>query len=359
MRILTKPSTAQCTLNLYTLYLLSEPLQVSCVRLAQILMDLSHDSINRFLLRERYSPRDLFDEVKGKLQLSGGTLSGDDTVLDKPYRNLNTTALVDYFWSGKHKRVVKGINLITLYYTDPTGISVPINYRLNDKQDGKTKHDYFREMIAEVMEWGIQPGMITADSWYASVGTLTHLKNGAWGFLFAIESNRLVQVGTSPYQSVQRLAIPPEGLIVDLKHVGLVKVFRTTFKQEFRHYVMWVPAPVSAADTLIEPEPETEVTIRLRLERLTAAKFESVHDHHWGIEQFHRAVKQVCNIERFQVRDTHAIHTHIFSALRAFVHLEFKRVTGEIQNWYELKRTLFNPLIRSFIQDNLAEIAGV
>ncbi len=115
MRILRKRSTAQCHLNRYTLYLLSEPLHVSCLRLAQILSDLSHDSINRFLLREPYSPRDLFDEVKGQLQLSGGTLSGDDTVLDKPDRDPQKTELVDYFGSGKHKRVVKGINLITLY----------------------------------------------------------------------------------------------------------------------------------------------------------------------------------------------------------------------------------------------------
>lgn len=33
-------------------------------RLAEIMEDLSHDSVNRFLLRERYEPKDLFDEVK-------------------------------------------------------------------------------------------------------------------------------------------------------------------------------------------------------------------------------------------------------------------------------------------------------
>jgi hypothetical protein len=356
MRILSKRSTAQCNLNLYTLYLLSEPLHVSCFRLSQILNDLSHDSINRFLLRERYSPRDLFDEVKGKLQLSGGTLSGDDTVLDKPYRDPQKTELVGYFWSGKHKRVVKGINLITLYYTDTDGVSVPVNYRLNDKQDGKTKHDYFREMISEVMEWGITPGMITADSWYASVGTLTHLKNGAWGFLFGIENNRLVQVDTQPYQSIQSLDIPPDGLIVQLKQVGLVKVFRTTFKQEYRHYILWLPAVLGHPEA---NQTDTEANIRLRLAAITAAQFQQIHDQHWGIEQFHRAVKQVCNIEQFHVRNTQAIHTHIFSALRAFVQLEFKRVKGEIRNWYELQRTLFNPLIRDFIQDNLAKITGV
>ena len=63
-----------------------------------------------------------------------------------------------------------------------------------------------------------------------------------------------------------------------------------------------------------------------------------------GIEQFHRAVKQVCNIERFHVRNRDAIHTHIFSALRAFVQLELKRAAGEILNWYEVKRNLYSIL---------------
>lgn len=163
MRVLTKPSSAKCNLNLYTLFLLAEPKYVSCQRLSQILEQLSHDSINRFLVRERYTPHDLFECVKSRIQLHGGTLSGDDTVLDKPYSNPSKTTLVDYFWSGKHKKVVKGINLITLYYTDPEGVSVPVNYRINHKNDGKTKHDYLRDMLSEVIGWGLMPAVITAD----------------------------------------------------------------------------------------------------------------------------------------------------------------------------------------------------
>jgi hypothetical protein len=48
--------------------------------LAEIIEGLSHDSVNRFLLRERYSPKDLFDELKPHINLICGTLSGDDTV---------------------------------------------------------------------------------------------------------------------------------------------------------------------------------------------------------------------------------------------------------------------------------------
>ena len=73
MRERSKPSTAQCNANLYTLFLLAEPKYVSCARLAEILEELSHDSVNRFLLREQYTPKDLFDEVQGELNLKGGT----------------------------------------------------------------------------------------------------------------------------------------------------------------------------------------------------------------------------------------------------------------------------------------------
>ena len=48
-------------------------------------MDISHDSVNRFLYLEAYSPLDLFEEVRGTLNLKSCTLSVNDTVLDKPY----------------------------------------------------------------------------------------------------------------------------------------------------------------------------------------------------------------------------------------------------------------------------------
>ena len=88
MREKSKPSTANCNCDLYTLFLLAEPKYVSCIRLAEMLEDLSHDSVNRFLLREHYTPQDLFEEVKGELNLEGGTASIDDSLVDKPYSNL-------------------------------------------------------------------------------------------------------------------------------------------------------------------------------------------------------------------------------------------------------------------------------
>ena len=40
--------------------------------MAEILGELSHDSVNRFLLRERSEPQDLFNEIKPYLNIRGG-----------------------------------------------------------------------------------------------------------------------------------------------------------------------------------------------------------------------------------------------------------------------------------------------
>lgn len=67
--------------------------------------------------------------------------------------------LVCYCWSGKHYRVVRGLNIITLYYTDPQGRSLPVNYRAYDKAEKKKKNEYFWEMLVEVLDWGLKPAL--------------------------------------------------------------------------------------------------------------------------------------------------------------------------------------------------------
>ncbi len=336
IREISKPSTAQCQIEHYTLFLLSEPKQIGCSRLAEILDNVSHDSVNRFLLRERYEPKDLFDIVKSLIDLKGGILSVDDTVIEKHYSNPKCAELIGYFWSGKYHKTIKGINLITLYYSDIHGNSVPINYRIYDKREEKTKNDYFREMLVEVITWGLKPRIVTGDSWYSSVANLKFLRNQKLGFLFGIEKNRIVSNQPGKYEQVGNLAISDEGLITHLKEFGFIKLWRKDFKkQDSRHYILYLPDSQ-------------------KLKHISRKEFITIHDTHWGIEAFHRAIKQVCGICRFMVRNTQAIRTHIFCSLQAFVRLEKMRSTNSISNWYQLQRNLFTSVIREYILDNLS-----
>ena len=73
VRELTKPSTAQCTIDIYTAFLLAEPKHGGCSRLATVFdQEVSHDSVNRFLLRETYDPKDLFEAVLPSIERKGG-----------------------------------------------------------------------------------------------------------------------------------------------------------------------------------------------------------------------------------------------------------------------------------------------
>lgn len=116
-----------------------------------------------------------------------------------------------------------------MYYTDGLGKSVPINYRIYNKQEGKTKNDYLQEMIAEVLAWGLQPSygdyrrLVRRDN-------LKFLKDKDLGLLMGVAKNRSVSINGRDYTQVQNLEIPDEGLIVHLKSFSNVKVFYKTPK---------------------------------------------------------------------------------------------------------------------------------
>jgi hypothetical protein len=312
---------------MYMGFLMSEPKAITCTRLSEI-MNVSHDSVNRFLLREAYEPRDLFNEASKLLNIQGGTLSVDDTVLDKPYSQ--KMDLVGYFWSGKHHRAVKGINLLTLYYTDPQGRHLPVNYRVIDKAENKTKNNYFQEMLIEVLAWGLDPAFITGDTWYACEKNLKTVKNHGRGFMFAIASNRIVSTEKSSWTQVQTLDVPETGMMVWLRDYGQVKLFRTKLKNQLRHYVVHLPNEKSYS-------------------AFGHNQFQNLHDQHWQIEQYHRMLKQVCNIERFQVRGKTAICNHIFASLCSFVQLQQMRFSQLINNAYQWNRNLYSKVIADFI----------
>src|SRR2546421_11159127 len=86
MRTLSKPSTAKCTLEHYTAFLLAEPQSAGCVRLAEVAgCEVGHGAGNRFLKREDFSGQDLFEEARPLLDLEGGVLRVADTRLGKTY----------------------------------------------------------------------------------------------------------------------------------------------------------------------------------------------------------------------------------------------------------------------------------
>ena len=152
--------------------------------------------------------------------------------------------------------------------------------------------------------------------------------------MFGIENNRTISIDRGQYIQIQTLEnwLDDEQTVY-LKGYGMVKVFRQMYKKSYRYYIM------SHSDLN-------------QLPTITKMDFERVHAAHWSIERYHRAIKQICNIEKFQVRKKHQIKNHVFCALKGFFRLECMRIEETISHWYEVQRDLFVGTIRNFILGN-------
>ena len=121
-------------------------------------------------------PETLWQEADPLVGRAGGLLVLDDSTLDKPYAK--AIDLVTRHWSGKHHAVVRGINLITLLWTDGDR-HIPCDYRLYDKgNDGLTKNDHFRAMLEAAHARGFSPACVAFDGWYSGLENLKQLRPG-------------------------------------------------------------------------------------------------------------------------------------------------------------------------------------
>jgi len=165
----------------------------------------------------------LWAEVEAYVERKSGWLVLDDTILDKIHsKKIEGT----YFqWSGKHHKVVKGIGLITLVWTDGI-VSFPIDYRIYDKNvDNKTKNDHLQDMVYTAFKRGFNPSFIMFDSWYSGIENLKFINRLGWLFFKRVKKNRAVNPDGQGNVQVADLQIPEEGLEVHLKNLDLYVFF--------------------------------------------------------------------------------------------------------------------------------------
>ncbi len=295
----------------------------------EAMQSVAHDAYTRLLTRRPLDPEALWNEaqcVGGQAVFSGGLLVLDDTTLDKPYaRNI---ALVSRHWSGKHHKVVWGINLLSLVWTQlgaPAPV-IPLDFRVSDPDadhNGQhfTKNDHFRSMISAAKTRGLSPECIAFDSWYAGLDNLKHVRREGFHFLTRLKSNRLVNPDKSALIEVGAVSVPAEGTPVWLKGFGLVRVFqKADAKGEVEH---WATSDLE----------------------MTNDQWHKWARACWSIECYHRALKGCCGVERAQVRSATGQKNHLLLALRAFVRLEAKRLLTHLP-WYELRREPLRYAIR-------------
>lgn len=317
------------TKELYCQFLIAAQGNFTATNFSDHISNTAHDSVTRFLSGTKLTPRALWDYSKTLVDLNGGVLIIDDTVLDHWYgKNID---LVKWQYSGTHHRVVQGIGLINLLWSrERSDDHIPVDFRLyHPDTDGRSKNAHAREMLKAARWRGFNPGLVTMDSWYASVDTLHLINDYKWVFVAGVKSNRtlfVIDSAKATKYSVNRIEIPPDGIVVRLKDYGMVRLFQ-----------------------LVATDGKTEYTVTNSLNS-KSSDVRDAYARRWSIEEFHRGLKQVTGIEMCQSRTQRSQRTHIFCSILSFLAFEKKRLEEKV-TCYEAKRTIIADSIFFYLRN--------
>lgn len=281
----------------------------------------AHDAYNRLLYRLEPNSDSLWDEACRLVNRQQGVLILDDTTLDKLYSR--KIELVGYHWSGKHHRVVKGISLVNLVWSDGDR-TIPCDYRIYDSSKNLTKNDHFLALLEVAAQRGFQPRCVLFDGWYSSLDNLKRIRDLGWRWLTRFKKNRQVNRDRKGLKSLDETPISPQGTVVHLKGYGLVKVFRIDAQDGDAAY--WATNDLEMNE----------------LERL------SLSEQSWAIEEFHRGLKQNCGVEKSMARKERGQRNHIGLAIRAFLRLEWHRFSKGVC-WAEAKTRIARQAVRAYM----------
>jgi putative transposase len=319
-------NTAKVQPEDYVQFLLGSPFQFTCTEAARVQPNEpdapAHDSFTRLLTRLEPDPEALWEEAQPQVRKDDGVLILDDSTLDKPYAR--RMGLVGWHWSGKHHAVVKGINLLTLVWTDGDR-HVPCDDRIYDKaHDGFSKNDLFTQQLRVAKQRGLRPKCVCFDSWYSGLENLKLIRSLGWTWLGRLKSNRNVRVDFGRPQPIGTVDIPEPGRVVHLPGYGSIRVFR-----------------------VVAPDGDTEhwATNDLEMDPLTRLKY---GDFAWRIEEYHRGIKQFCGVERCQARRAKAQRNPIGLSLRAFLRMECHCFTLGL-SWFQAKLDVIRDAVRSYL----------
>jgi len=310
----------------YINFLVASPRAVSGMEAARVQPERpdapAHDAFTRLLHRLEPDPGTLWAEAAEQVRRDRGVLVLDDSTLDKPYAR--QIGLLTRHWSGKHRRVVQGINLLTLLWTDDEAL-IPCDYRLYEKAvDKLSKNDHFRAMLATARERGFAPECVVFDSWYASLENLKAIRGHGWRWVTQLKANRTVNPDGTGNRPLGECALAEGGTRVHLQGYGVILVFLIVLPNGDKEY--WATNDLGMGD----------------LARRKYAEFA------WGIEVYHRGLKQHCGVERAEVRAARAQRNHIACAIRAFLRLEQHRLVTGV-SWWEAKTDIIRDAIRLYL----------
>lgn len=161
--------------------------RTSCLSLAGLCTQISHDRLRRVLFQRWAWSRRLWDCCASKLVREGGYLILDDTTWP---RFAKRAAAVSLVWSSTAGRVILGMQVVLLVWTDGHW-KIPLGLRFW-RTGGPSKVVLAEQLLREAQRRGLRPTDVLFDSWYAAGRLLNLLDEQGWSYVSRLKSNRLL-----------------------------------------------------------------------------------------------------------------------------------------------------------------------
>ena len=306
---------------------------------------ISHDKFSRFLNSGDFGPKEMWRFSKQILKdVQEGVLAIDDFICEKPYSKISDINC--YHYSHMKGRCLKGVEILSALYAGEN-INIPIDYKIISKPvefcDIETKrlkrkslvskNVLAREIIQNCIDKKLKISYITADSWFCCGDTLEFINEKNKKYIFAIKSNRKVFLSENEREknSGYKLSevkleddVPTPFFINNVSHK--VYIMKKTFTNG---------DGTSGVLFLVTNDGE-----------LSGTDLYSIYHKRWGIEVFHKSVKNNTSLSKSPTSKQRTQKNHIFCSFYAYLKLERIKIK-EKKNHFSIKRDIQILMLKS------------
>lgn len=345
-------------LDLYSDYLLSSFRMVTATGMSELLdHGISHDKISRFLGQEAFDSKDYWRCIKRlvrQVEHPDAVLKIDDTIEEKPHSTENE--VITWHWDHSKKPKaghVKGINILNFLYQSPLGIEIPVSFEIVrkseeyldtksgkvNKRSPKTKNEMLRDQLFVLVKYNRVPfRYVVWDTWFSAQENFNfvHYQLEKY-FIGAIKSNRKVALSMEDklqgrFHRVDRLDLQADQAIT-------VYVQGLDFPVQLLKRV-FINKDGSSGDLYL-------VTNDLKMEPQAIC---TTYDKRWGVEVFHKSLKQNVGLEKSPTKHETSQCNHVFAAMIAWTKLELLSIK-EQTNHFALKSKLYVKALQAAWQE--------
>lgn len=349
-------------LDLYSDYLIASFRMATATGLSELLdAALSHDSISRFLGQELFTQKDYWKCIKPlvrKVEHPLGVLKVDDTIEEKPHSTENE--IICWHWDHSKKPKaghVKGINILNFLYQSPLGVkdhvSIPVAFEIVkktepyvDAKSGKvkkrspmTKNELLRERLYILHKYNkVQFRYVLWDTWFSAKENFdfVHYQLEKY-FIGAIKSNR--KVAFSLEDKLEGRFHKISGLDLQAGQAITVYLKGTDFPLLLSKQVYTNKDGSCGELHLVTNDLE-----------LGPQAISTTYKTRWGVEVFHKSLKQNVGLEKSPTKHEISQSNHVFAAMIAWTKLELLSLK-EQTNHFALKSRLYVKALRAAFEE--------